>query len=109
MSAAAVIVDLVRGVVSELRGEDVRDWTTDKVVSAIADKVKEAIAETIHYELRVYANTLGLVTATSELAEATSRVLRAMRDAETSPTVPKLGLNIEVVSEIPKPDGDGEG
>lgn len=97
MSATTVIIDIIRGIVRELRGEDVRDWTTEKVIAAIADKVKESIAATIHSELKVYANTLGLQLATAELAEAASNVLRSMREAETSPTVPKLALDIEVV------------
>jgi len=85
MNVSSVLIDLVRGIIAELRGKDVADWTTEKVAAAVADKVKEAIAATIAAELRVFAGALDLRLASDELADAASRLLVAMREAESKP------------------------
>lgn len=99
MTVSSVLIDIVKGVIAELRGKDVADWTTDKVAAAIADKVKEAIAATIATELHVYANALDLRLAAGELAEAASRLLVAMREAEKGGGLPRIldGAQIEYI------------
>jgi hypothetical protein len=99
VTVGSVLVDIVKGVIAELRGKHVADWTTDKVAAAIADKVKEAIAATIAAELRVYANALDLRMATDELADAASRLLIAMRESEGGGGLPRIldGAQIEYV------------
>lgn len=101
MTVSSVLIDLVRGVIAELRGKDLSDWTTEKVVAAIADKLKETIAATIASELRVFAGALDLRMATDELADAASRLLVAMREAESKPgLVARVleGVQIEYVA-----------
>lgn len=104
MSVGSVLVDIVKGVIAELRGKDVGDWTTDKVAAAIADKVKEAIAATIAAELRVYANALDLRMASEELADAASRLLVALRESDSKPGTSFGGLPMEQMPPDWKPE-----
>jgi len=90
MTVSSVLIDIVKGVIAEVRGKDISDWATDKIAAAIADKVKEAIAATIAAELRVYANALDLRMASDELADAASRLLVAMRAAEAGGKLPRI-------------------
>jgi hypothetical protein len=102
MSVQGVLIGIVREVITELGGSNAPEWSVEKVAAAVADKVKESIAATIASELRVYANALGMVLATDELADAASRLLIKLREAENGKSFGSLP--VEIVSELPKPE-----
>jgi hypothetical protein len=102
VSVQGVLIGIVREVITELGGSNAPEWSVEKVAAAVADKVKESIAATIASELRVYANALGMVLATDELADAASRLLIKLREAEAKPGTSFGSLPVEIVSELPK-------
>lgn len=104
MSAGAVIVQLVTEVIKEIRGKS-DDITAKNVAEAIADKVKESIAATIHVELEKFAAALGLELATLDLSYATSMLLQKLR--ETGPSLTDKLLDGVDIQEMP-PDWKSE-
>lgn len=99
MSVGSVLVDIVKGVIAELRGKDVGDWTTDKVAAAIADKVKEAVAATIATELKSYAAALDIRADSDSIVEAADRILMILRG--TAPGLVARTLDGVEMTEMP--------
>lgn len=86
MSATGIIVDIVKAVIGKLSDKPA-EWSVEKIAQAVADKATEALITVIAAELAKFQAALGAVLATHEVAEATQRVLEAMREAETRPKI----------------------
>lgn len=111
MSATAIITGLVHEAIRIARGTDKPlDLSASKIADAIADRVKEKIAEVIHAELKHAYAILGLTLATQDLAEVASRVLRSMREAEGGGGLPNIldGAQVQIVDEITDEDRASE-
>lgn len=107
MSAAAIIVELVSDAIKAVRG-NADDITAKNVAEAIADKVKESIAATIHVELEKAAAVLGLELAVIDLAYVTSQLLEKLRNEGPSMTDKLLdGVQIEQMPPGWKPEPEG--
>lgn len=91
-----VVVEVVKALVGSLRG-DASTKEVAVIAAQIAERLAPLIVKAVAEELRLHQQTLQLVLALDELDDAAARVLPAMRAAEGSPTVPRLGLDIELV------------
>lgn len=94
------LVDLIRDIISNLASKpDAIDAA--RVAEVIANRLLPLLLAAIQAELNRQLSVIGFLVATSDLDAAARKVTEAMRVAETSPTVPRLDLDIELVKPEP--------